>query len=282
MILSYHPFFYGHVFRFYAGRSINARDKSLMKKATGIILPQGRLPELHAEAVRNCTLVFPDYSCRYLYPGKVGDIQLFQDLGLPHPRTDIFASQDQCSPEYWEQINYPVVIKHNTGGEGRLVYFVHNPQEARQIMDIFAGMEKSGFPGFLVQEVVRTDHGTLRVVVMHNHIYSYWRVQPQGENFKHNLAQGGKIDWESSPDLQARGRDLTRRLCAGSGMNLAGIDILFDRDSTSGPSPLLLEINYFFAYHGLGGLQGYHELLKKALREWLVDHELPLPPKDFG
>ena len=282
MVLSYHPFFHGHRFRLCAAREPDDKDRELISRASAVLLPPGRLPALHALAVKSCGLVFPDYTCRYAYPGKIGDIRLFQELNLPHPRSDCFSSLTECPDSYWLKLDYPVVIKHSAGGEGRLVYAVHEPQQVRDILSVFRGMEDCGICGFVVQELVRTDQRTLRVVVMHDRMFSYWRVQPRGDRIVHNLAQGGQIDHFSDPELQGRGERLVRELCRRTGINLAGIDVLFAQKQDKGPQPLLLEINYFFAVHGFGGLEAYHQKLKQAVKKWLCDHDLPLPTKDFG
>jgi ribosomal protein S6--L-glutamate ligase len=282
MILSYHPFFHGHRFRLYAAREVDGQDLDLMSRASAVILPPGRFPRLHEQAVRRCNFVFPDYTTRYAYPGKLGDIRLFQELGLPHPRTDCFASVEEGQACKWQDIGYPVIIKHSCGGEGRLVYVVHRPGQAREVLAVFQGMEKSGLYGFLVQELVPSDHRTLRVVVLHSQVYSYWRVQPDTKKALHNLAQGGVIDHCSDPEMQAQGQSLVHQLCRQTSINLAGIDVLFDCRNGKDPKPLLLEINYFFAMQGLGGLEAYHQKLKLAVRDWLLENDLPLPVKDFG
>lgn len=282
MILSYHPFFHGHRFRLCAAREPDDRDRMLMSQALAVLLPPGRLPSLYYAAVNHCGMVFPNYASRYAYPGKLGDIRQFQELGLPHPRSNCFDSLASCSDNYWSRIEYPVIIKHSAGGEGRLVYAVHSPREARKVAASFEGMEQSGVQGFLVQELVPTKQRTLRVVVMHSRMYSYWRVQPDADKIVHNLAQGGSIDWEADPALQAQGRELVYTFCQKSGVDLAGIDILFDNRHAPQPRPLLLEVNYFFAVHGMGGLEAYHHKLKQAVGKWLMDHNLPLPSKDFG
>jgi ribosomal protein S6--L-glutamate ligase len=282
MILSYHPFFHGHRFRLCAGREPDERDRELMRRASAVLLPPGRLPALYALATRCCGLVFPNYASRYAYPGKIGDIRLFQKLNLPYPATDCFASLTQCPANYWSQISYPVIIKHSAGGEGRMVFVVHGLQEAREVLSNFRGMEKSGLSGFLVQDLVPTEQRTLRVVVMHTQMYSYWRIQPDENKLVHNLAQGGRIDHTSDPGLRAQGEEVVRELCRWTGINLAGIDVLFARCPGRAPQPLLLEINYFFAVRGLGGLEAYHAKLKQAVWDWLLEHKQTLPPRDFA
>jgi ribosomal protein S6--L-glutamate ligase len=53
-----------------------------------------------------------------------------------------------------------------------------------------------------------------------------------------------------------------------TGINLAGIDLIFDAERPQA-DPLLLEINYFFGRTGLGGSQAYYRLLRRVVSNWL-------------
>ena len=276
MILSFHPVINGHVSRICADREINETDRHLMGQASAVLLPQNHLPRWYTEAVRLCGRVFPDYTCRYDYPGKTGDIRLFRCTGLPHPETDIFHRLSECPDGYWERIRYPVVIKHSCGGEGHMVYPVNSPDEVRAVLARFREMEKSGLFGFLVQQKIITDQRTLRVVVMHDQFHSYWRIQPDSSRFRHNAAQGGEIDSRSDRNFRHAGIEQVKRLCFETGINLAGIDVLFDH-SRPEPAPLFLEVNYYFGRKGLGGSDRYYSLLKQAVDRWLAEHNL-CPP----
>ena len=275
MILSYHPMLAGDHWRLCAGRDPDEEDFELMASAEAVLLPQGRHYNLYSAAAKYWSYVFPDYYCRYAYPGKIGDIRLFQELGLPHPQTRIFSSVACCPENFWHGLSYPVILKNNYGGEGRLVSLVQGQDQVWGVLDMYVKMEKSGFSGFLVQEFIPTSSRTLRVVVMGERYYSYWRVQPDTQNFLHNIQAGAQIDHESDPLLQARGVELARELAQRSGINLAGIDLLFpERDSEKNQIPLLLEINYYFARKGLGGSDRYYELLQEAVDEWLGQRSL--------
>ena len=54
--------------------------------------------------------------------------------------------------------------------------------------------EKSGQYGFLLQELVPSKGRSLRVVVIHQTVISYWRVQEDADGFYTNLTKGAKID----------------------------------------------------------------------------------------
>jgi ribosomal protein S6--L-glutamate ligase len=53
-----------------------------------------------------------------------------------------------------------------------------------------------------------------------------------------------------------------------SGINLAGVDFIFDLTQAD-PAAHILEINYYFGRRGLGGSRSFYRLLYEAIREWL-------------
>ncbi|MFO8031420.1 MAG: hypothetical protein R6U22_02650 [Desulfohalobiaceae bacterium] len=272
MILSFHPLFSGDHCLLCAGRDPDHSDIYWMQRAQAIILPQHRQEKLFWACRQHCSHVFPEYTPRYRYPGKLGQIRLFQDLNLPYPQTDIFPEVALCSQDYLQRLQYPLVIKSNYGAEGRLVFLVQDSAQAREVLQVLAGMEKSGFSGFMVQEFIPNQGRTLRVAVLGDRFYSYWRCQADDTEFRHNLEAGAVIDQVSDPWLQARGVDLVQDLCSKSGINLAGVDVLFPWGRPGQEArPLLLEINYYFARQGLGGNDVYYRLLEQAIQRWLQE-----------
>jgi ribosomal protein S6--L-glutamate ligase len=151
-----------------------------------------------------------------------------------------------------------------------MVFELKMPADRVGLLEMLEKMERAGYGGFLVQEKIETLGRDLRVVVMGDRFYSYWRVQREGENFYHNLSQGAEIDKDSDPDLQAAGIRHVRDFCLRTGINLAGLDLLFRcRNGEVDPVPLFLEINYYFGRKGLGGSEEYYKLLRGAVDEWL-------------
>lgn len=57
------------------------------------------------------------------------------------------------------------------------------------------------------------------------------------------------------------------RFCEKTGINLAGVDLLFPSDRTL--DPLFLEINYFFGRRGLGGSDRWYAILNAEIETWL-------------
>ncbi len=268
-ILSFHPTLAGDRFLWELG-SLGPEELALIRQARAVLLPQSVSRELYYLARRLCPAVFPDYDLRFQWEGKVGDAMLFWFLGLPHPRTRIYPrvealEQDHPSVNYaTPPLRFPCVIKANRGGEGHNTWLVGDRAALADAVHRLKGLELEGYFGFIVQEYVEGVVRDLRVVVIGDRLESYWRVNA---GFHKNIARGGRIEREQDPDLQAIGRDRVAALCRRTGINLAGIDLIFPRGSRE---PLFLEINYTFGRTGLGGTRGFQRLLEEAVRRWLA------------
>jgi ribosomal protein S6--L-glutamate ligase len=142
---------------------------------------------------------------------------------------------------------------------------VHDPAELEPLR-ARARRERTGF---LLQQFVPTDGRTLRVVIIGRRAFSYWRIPAPGR-FHACVSRGAAIEADADPALQARGRAAVQALCASTRINLAGFDLIFPSDG-AGPSPLFLEINFFFGRRGLGGSERYYRLLEEEIRAWLRD-----------
>ena len=90
MILSFHPCIEADTNAIVAGRAPGPEEEALVKQADAIVLPQGVRSDLYELCRSYCQRVFPNYDHRFQSPGKVGDIQLFRKLELPHPKTSVF------------------------------------------------------------------------------------------------------------------------------------------------------------------------------------------------
>jgi ribosomal protein S6--L-glutamate ligase len=153
-----------------------------------------------------------------------------------------------------------------------MVYRIHNGQELQTVLDQLRAMENSGTRGFIVQQWI--DHGgrDVRVVVLHDRLISYWRVQRDSQQFLTNLTAGGTIDLHSDHHLLEKAEDIVQRFCKQTGINLAGIDLIFDKDDES-KQPLFLEINYWFGRRFFGSSEAYYDELKKAVKSWLASFD---------
>ena len=275
MIASLHPCITKDINILCAGRLLSEGEKTRLKKARAVIVPQGVTAGVYKECRRLVPRVFPNYDLRFPLEGKVGDTLLFEYYQVPHPRTLVFESREALFENYPDldllpsQLSgYPLVLKANQGGEGAFVFLVHSKKELIEKLELLP--KGTLLPeGFVLQE--RIDHGgkDLRVVVLYDVFYAYWRVQQNPEVFLTNQSQGGQIDFGGDILLKERAVGAVRDFCERSGINLAGFDIIFDQKANPAV-PLFLEINYYFGRKGLGGSMRFYEMLEQAVDRWLT------------
>jgi len=273
MVLSFHPNIVAKKNILCAGRLPNDADRAAISRAKAVILPQGCSEALYRLCRKHCDNVFPNYDARFDYPGKLGQSRLFQETGAAFPETFSFETLSSYYDQYEQNglgspLAFPCVFKFDWGGEGEGVFLLKTVKALGEILQRAQAAEKSGQKGFLLQEYVPCDSRSLRVVVIGDESFSYWRVQRNRSLFLTNLEAGAVIDHEAAPELQKAGKAAVRDFCSKTGINLAGFDLLFPQNDKGG-SPFFLEINYFFGRRGLGGSLKHYELVDRAVRTWL-------------
>ena len=273
MILSFHPIFEADKNIICAGRDPDSSDLAAIKAAAAVILPQGCRQSLY-EMVRNtCDHFFPNYDTRFQYPGKIGQIQLFREASIPHPQTETFQTIALFRNKYDSKLRRlpfrpPMVLKLNWGDEGDTVFLVPSLGALAERLQQIKSFEQSGQFGFLLQQYIPNRNRTLRVVIIGQQLKAYWRIQKTSDLFLSNLSKGAVLDFESDQDLQTRALASMENFCKMTEINLAGFDVLFSTENNE-KTPFLLEINYFFGRHGLGGSEAYYRILHQEINAWL-------------
>ncbi len=270
MIVSFHPLIPGDRHILCAGRDPGPEDLVAIQAARAVILPQGCPRQLYETARANCPHVFPNYDLKWRFYGKTGQIRLFRETSTPHPETEIFQSvADYHSRHPGESSReLPCVFKFDWGGEGDTVFLIRRPGEFDAILARSAECEKTGQNGFLIQQLVPTGGRSVRVVRIGEYLASYWRVNPDRNGFHTGLSKGGIIDARSDPELREAAEQFAASFCRKTGIDLAGLDVIFDVTEAR-PAPLLLEINYFFGRAGIGGSTAFYRILRHEVRKWL-------------
>ena len=271
MILSFHPIIEADRNIICAGREPNESDLAAIRQASAVILPQGCHESLYRMTRRNCRRLFPNMDARFDYPGKCGQARLFERLGVPFPLTRSYASVAAYRRAPWDQ-PFPAVVKLDWGGEGDTVVKVSDAAELAGAIETVQRFDASGHGGFLVQQFVASANRSLRVVAVGSQLISYWRIQSDVTSFGTALSKGARIDHHADPHLQTAAKTVVRRMCAQSGLQLAGFDFLFaDDDLLKGHvRPLMLEINHYFGRRGIGGSEAYYRILEKEVDRWLA------------
>ena len=266
MIVSFHPCFGADKYIICAGRKPDDNDLAAIKAADAVILSQGCDEELYKMASKNCSNIFPDYEARFKYPGKIGQIHLFRETNVLHPKSVTFERVDYL-PENLP-FDFPFVFKFDWGGEGDAVFLITSPEKFKDAVQKALNFERAGHAGFLIQEYIPSQNRSLRVVVIGQKFISYWRIQKNTEEFCTSLSRGAALDFDSDPDLQEAAVSSAKHFCKMTGINLAGFDFLFSSEVNI-KEPLFLEINYFFGRKGLGGSEKYYKILESEIQKWI-------------
>lgn len=273
MVLSFHPHVVAQKNILCAGRPPNEEDQAAICQAKAVVLPQGCSEALYRMSRKHCPHVFPDYGARFDFPGKIGQARLFQKVGVACPRTIPFETVSAYNELLRERtdtspIGFPCVFKSDWGGEGEGVSLIRTPEAMAEALESAQRDEQGGLKGFLLQSYIPSKGRSLRVVVMGDQLFSYWRIQGDPAQFATSLKAGAVINHDTAPELQEAGRAAVGAFCSKTGINLAGFDLLFS-EKEKPHVPLFLEINYFFGRRGLGGSLNYYELIDRAVESWL-------------
>jgi len=260
MIISFLPTFKGD-FNFFQFEPL---DKSFFEKllqARAVIFPPTISSEIYF-FVKNLGIpVFPEYTFRFLYPGKIGQIMLFKLLNLPHPETTVVPRLCGIEENPYKRtfkIKYPCVIKGNYGDEGREIFLVKNEEELKEVFKEIKKWEREGRFGFLIQEYIPCDFDA-RAYVIGEKIIIVFR---EG-GFKKNISQEGKIISCPQKNLKKRIYELANKIIKNTHFNLVAIDFLF-KDKM----PLVSEFNFVFGRRAIGEKK-YENYLKKAIKNFL-------------
>lgn len=273
-ILSFHPYIEADVNVCHSGKVLTCQEMDAVKSAKAVILRQGCSKKLYYLVCRHCANFFPNYNAYFDYPGKVGQAALFEKHGVSFPKTNTFPNLKTYHKNKTDEcFQYPFVFKLSWGGEGKTVILVKSEKDLLKALELAQEYEEQGSEGFLFQEYTPTGGRSLRIVVIGNKFFPYWRVAQNPDSFYSNLSKGAVIDHDSFPDKKQAAVFTLKKFCRDTGINLAGFDFIFSIDEKY-CAPLFLEINYFFRCQGLGGVDNYQKLLEDGVRDWLKKIEL--------
>jgi ribosomal protein S6--L-glutamate ligase len=274
MILSFHSCFLADTQVILGDGTLDTHDRRHIEAADVIILPQTCPLELYQACKKASALLFPNYDSRFEYPGKIGQSRLFEEFGLPHPKTKPWPSVKAFRNKHSKGGSFPhkmpFVIKADKTHEAEGVHTIQDSATLESALEAMERLEDSGLSGFVSQKWIETEGNVLRVVIMGRCLRSYWkRAEGLGEKVA-TISRGAKIDKNWRSDLQEKGKTQAQRLSAATGINLAAIDFVFSF-SHHDSQPLFLEVNYSFGRQGLGGSRNFYLLLFAVLQEWLAE-----------
>ncbi len=264
MIVSFFSGFKGD-YNFFQFEPLKENIFKILSKAKAVIFPPTIAQELYF-FVKSLNLpVFPEYTLRFLYPGKIGQIMLLKTLNLPHPKTILVPRMCGLEENPYKRklkISFPFVLKGNWGNEGQEVFLITNQADFKEVLQKIKLWETSGRYGFLIQEYINTPFDA-RAILIGDKDFIFFR---RGE-FKKNLVQQGEVIPCPNKMLEKKLKNLIKKIRLKTGFNLVAIDFLFKNEE-----PLISEFNFVFGRRLLGEKK-YEYYLKRAIKKFIFQIE---------
>ena len=202
--------------------------------------------------------IFPNINAYHLGHDKVEMTRAIQAVMPEHmPYTLITANGPGVKEQILEEFGFPFVAKEIRNSMGRGVYLIENGDQLKQYLE--------NNDVIYIQEYLPIDRD-LRVVYIGNRVVSaYWRIGDN--NFKNNVAQGGRIDYSPVPREVI---DVVEQLASKLEINHAGFDVA-----------LVNGHPYFFEFNVMFGNQALLQAevpIAKYIYDYILENT-PEPPK---
>ena len=200
--------------------------------------------------------LFPSLPSYHLGHDKIEMTRAFQAVCPEHvPQTLILPATPVSAEEVLDTFAFPFVAKRVRSSMGEGVWLIEDRAAWRAYAD--------AHDTWYVQERLPIDRD-LRVVTVGDRVLTaYWRTAPAGA-FHHNVARGGRVDFDAIPDAALR---LASRVARELGIDHAGFDLAW----LDGHA-WLLEFNVRF---GTSALAGRGIATGPAILAWLVRSSTP-------
>jgi len=156
---------------------------------------------------------------------KLMTSQSLAGAGLPIPKT-ILVNGDVDIELVEKEIGFPCVVKATSGSRGKTVYLCETRKIFDGLMELLSSIALKKV--LIIQEFVDAMPGTdLRVwVIGGKSVVAMKRTSADGD-FRANISTGGHGElFEITPEIDYISRETARVL----GLQIAGIDLLFDKD----------------------------------------------------
>jgi len=156
---------------------------------------------------------------------KLHTLQVLDQAGLPIPKT-ILCKFPVDVNVVERELGFPVVVKTLRGTRGAGVLLCSNREQFNDLASLLDGT--SAGADFLFQQYVEASHGhDVRVLVIDGKAVAAMERRSTDGGFKSNISLGGVgMAFKPPEDMAA----LAVRVAEALHLDVAGIDILFDRD----------------------------------------------------
>jgi RimK family alpha-L-glutamate ligase len=156
---------------------------------------------------------------------KLATSQALAQAGLSIPKT-VLVNGDVDVDLIEKEIGFPCVVKATSGSRGKTVYLCESRKIFDGLMELLSSIALK--KTLIIQEFVDAQPGTdLRVWVIGGKCVVAMKRKGVDGDFRANISQGGSAElFEINEEIDYLARETARVL----GLQIAGVDLLFDRD----------------------------------------------------
>ncbi|MDO9517187.1 MAG: RimK family alpha-L-glutamate ligase [Methanosarcinaceae archaeon] len=156
---------------------------------------------------------------------KLYSSQILAEMDIPFPKT-MLAKYPIDVNFVEKQFGFPLIIKILTGSKGSGVFLSENRTNFIDLMELIR-VTKS-YANFILQEFISSSRGhDLRVFVIGGRVVACMERIATDGNFKANFSRGGEVrQFEITAEIEWLATETARIF----GLDIAGIDLLFDGD----------------------------------------------------
>ncbi|MFM7642168.1 MAG: RimK family alpha-L-glutamate ligase, partial [Cyanobium sp.] len=199
---------------------------------------------------------------------KLVCLQKLARANLPIPRTMLVRFPVDCDLVE-RQIGFPCVVKVLVGSHGEGIYLSRDRASFRDLMELVVSL--NGDQSLILQSYIADRPGQdLRVWVIGGRVVGAMLRQSTDGSFKANITRGGRGEaFPLDPMIEV----LARECASNLGLEVAGVDLLFD-----GNHYLVCEINSAPEFAGFEAATGIN-VARLVLQHccWRIARQLPLP-----
>lgn len=159
---------------------------------------------------------------------KLHTLQILAGAGIPIPKT-ILGKFPVDTALVEREIGFPAVVKKLKGTRGNGVLLAQDRSQFDDLANLLDGATSGA--DFIFQKYVKTSHGRdVRVLVINDRVVAAMERKSADGGFKSNISLGGHGTLFKPPKAMV---DLAIRVARELKLDVAGIDILFDKDGYS-------------------------------------------------
>lgn len=176
---------------------------------------------------RQKTLVLNSASARALAKDKLMSLQKLSYKNMPIPKS-ILARFPLNIKFIEKQIKYPLIVKKSEGSEGKGIILCENRTQLEDLLEMLEDSADTKNQNFILQEFISEKKGQdLRVFVIGGRAIGAMLRKGKNGDFKANYSGGGSVKpYKLNPEIEWLAVESANIM----GLDIAGVDILFDKN----------------------------------------------------